>query len=434
MNLLDKNKSFGALVLGLFLFISCEENGSFGLNGDDVAPVEFSSTDISVTSSVVLLDSIRSSSAGTLLVGNFQNATFGSIEGTGYNRLNLNRQSLFQVASQAILDSVRLNLTFNYQYDTSAMATNWGLEMFSLGRPVTDTVHITTDNIVVSSTLLASGELDITKLDSLYAIDVDETWGNEIFELLRLEDPVVLNQEAFETFFRGVAFKALPGVTPNVLGIEISENSNITFYYREPSASGEIDRALAHVMSFHTVPNFYGLEIDRAGTPTAIIDQFGVEIEPASGKRYVQSGAGIVTKIDLSVLNDFIQTEPRIVNLAEISVGPIDVLNDNLPPPPFLNLLITDEENTRIKDQGRFRTIQSDGNNQIASSNPVLLIYDAETRTYKGSITSYIQTYFSGQFRRNELMLYPSNMTTGVNGASFNPEDIKIKIIFSELL
>jgi hypothetical protein len=61
MNLLDKNKGIGALVLGLFLFISCEENGPFGLSGDDVAPIEFSSTDISVTSSVVLLDSITSS-------------------------------------------------------------------------------------------------------------------------------------------------------------------------------------------------------------------------------------------------------------------------------------------------------------------------------------------------------------------------------------
>lgn len=421
------------MVLGLFLFISCEENGSFGLNGDDVAPVEFSSIDIGITSSVVLLDSTRSSSVGALLVGEYQNATFGNLRAEGYSRLNLNRANVFQIASEAILDSVRLNLTFNYVYDTSVMASEWGLEMFSLARPVTDTLHITTDNVLISSRLLASGDLRVTKLDSLYILPVDQDWAADIFDKIKAEDPAVADQEAFESFFRGVGFTAKPGISPNILGLEISENSNITMYYREPSATGEIDRELTHVMNFHTVPSFYGLSLDRSGTPTVNIQEFGTEYLPTSGKRFVQPGAGIVTKINISEFRNFLTDEPRIINLAEISVGPIDILNENIPPPEALFLVITDERNTLIKDQGNFRSIQSDGNSQIGSSNPVNLVYDAETRTYKGSVTSYIQSYFQGSFQRDEFMIYPNNMASGLNGISFDPEDVKLKIIFSEL-
>lgn len=433
MNLLDKNKSLGALVIGLFLFISCEENGSFGLNGDDVAPVEFSSIDIGVTSSVVLLDSIGSSSVGTLLVGEYQNATFGSLQAEGYSRLNLNRGSIFQIASEAILDSVRLNLTFNYIYDTSAAASNWGLEAFWLARPVIDTLHITRDNTIVSDRLLSSGDLQVTKLDSTYVLPVEDDWGADLFQRLKTEDATVADQEAFETFFRGIGFVAKSGVSSNVLGIELSENSNITMYYREPSATGEIDRELIHIMNLHTVPSFYGLNTDRSGTPTENIQTFSTEYLPASGKRYVQSGAGIVTKINISDFQNFITDDPRIINLAEISIGPIDQLNENIPPPESMFLVITDDRNTLIKDQGNFRSIQSDGDNQIGSTNPVSLTYDAETRTYSGSVTSYIQTYFSGRYQRDELMIYPSSMSTGLNGVSFDPEDVKLKIIFSEL-
>lgn len=420
-------------MIGLFLFISCEENGSFGLNGDDVAPVEFSSIDIGVTSSVVLLDSILSSSTGTFLVGEYQNNTFGNIVAKGYSRLDLNRASIFQIASEAILDSVRLNLTFNYIYDTSATASTWGVDMFSLARPVTDTIHITRDNTVISSTLLSSGELQVTKLDSTYAIPVDEAWSTDIFERLRREDATVADQEAFEQLFRGVGFVARPGVSSNVLGIEVSENSNITMYYREPSATGEIDRQLAHVMNFHTVPNFYGLEFDRSGTDVESIQEFHVEYLPASGKRFIQPGAGIVTKIDISDFENFLSDDPRIINLAEVSIGPVDELDDNIPPPEALYLAVTDERNTLIEDRGNFRSIQRDGDNQIASTSPVELVYDAETRTYTGSVTSYIQTYFSGRFQRNEFMIYPINMTRGLGGVSFDPEDVKLKIIFSEL-
>ena len=432
MNLLDKKKSLGALVLGLFLFISCEKNGPFGLDSEDVAPVEFSSVEIPVSSSVVWLDSIISSDVGTMLVGDFNNNTFGQLDATSYSRLSLNRAAIRILPSESILDSVRMNLRFNYVYDTANTASVWGLDAFAISRGITDTLHITRDEALFSDSLFASSKLEIFNFDSIYSIPFNLRWAERVFELLKTEDPIVEDQESFDRFFRGLAFRARTDVGDNIFGISIGEESNVTLYYREPGISGEIDLNRAHIMTFGTAPHFYNLKANRAGTPTSLLTQVNTEFEPA-GKRYIQSGAGIVTKIDISEFQNFISETPRIINLAEITVGPIDDLGESIPSPDALFLALTDDRNTLIRDRNTFRAVQADGNSPIGSGNGVRLEYDAETRTYSASITSFIQSYFAGQFQRDEFLLYPNNMNTGTNGISFDAEDIKLKIIFSEL-
>lgn len=433
MNLLDKKTSLGALVLGLFLFVSCEKNGPFGLNSEDVAPVEFFTTEIPVTTSAVWLDSVQSSNVGTLLVGDYTSNTFGSMQATAYTRVNLNRGLLPLIPSESEFDSIRLNLRFNYVFDTSATARSWGFEAYSVARGVTDTLHITSDRALVSTDLFASADLEISKLDTTFAIDFKEAWGLELFNLLKDENEQVADQESFDTFFRGLAFVSKAGSDPNIFGISISEESSVTLYYREPGLNGEINLARTHDMTFSGVPGFYNLTVDRSGTPTSFLTDTNIEYSPASEKRFIQTGAGLVTKLNISAFRDFITGAPRIINLAEVTLGPIDVLDDNTSPPAEIFFALTDERNTLISDQGTFRSIQSDGNSPISSDSPARLIYDDETRTYTGSITGYMQAYFAEVFQRDELFFYPVNMNNNVNGISFDAGNIKLNIIYSEL-
>ena len=55
MNLLDKKLRMGAMVMALFLLISCEESGDFALGDLDISPVDFFSENIAITSSVLLI-------------------------------------------------------------------------------------------------------------------------------------------------------------------------------------------------------------------------------------------------------------------------------------------------------------------------------------------------------------------------------------------
>ena len=438
MNLLGKKKSLGALALGLFLFISCEENGPFGLTSEDVVPVDFTSVEIPVPSSVVWLDSIQSSSTGVFLIGEYTSNTFGKMTATMYSRLNLNRAQVSLVPSESTYDSVKFNAQFIYAFDTSAMARDWGFDGFGVERGITDTLHITSDRTRVSANLLTEGNMTISDFDSIYSFDFDDAFGSEFHELIKDDNERVSDQENFVGFFRGISFSRKPAFNQNIYGLLINENTNVTVHYRDPGIDGEINVQRTYTMDFRNVAGYYNLTIDRTGTPLEFLQQTNVEYQPATGKRYVQSGAGIVTKLDLSGFRDLIIDDPRIINLAEISIGPIDELDDMAPPPTQLVLAFTDDRNTVIRDIVNnpplpFRTIQSDGNSALGSGNPVTLNYNADTRTYTGSVTTYFQTYFAGVFQRDEVFLYPSNMNTSVNGISFDAEDIKLNIIFSEL-
>ena len=439
MNLLDKKKSWGAMVFGLLLLISCEERGEFGLGSDDVAPVVFSSTDIPVTSSVVFLDSIRTSSTGILLAGKIDDPDFGTIEASGFTRLDLNKPLLGTLPTAAELDSVELTVRFTYQYDNTPENQDFTLNVFRLTRGIIDTLQITRSRTVVGTQLLASADLTVSNLDSSYVIDMDPAWSNEIFELLRADADEIQNQDAFESFFRGLAFVSDDQAT-NILGVQISEATNITIYYREPSSTGDVDRNASHTMTIHTVPNFYGLDIDRSASNTSVLTEHGIEYEPANGKRYVQSGGGIVTKLDLSGFRDFLTDAPRVINLAEMTIGPIDETPEGVLPPQILFLYLTDDRNTLIRDRDAqnptsevFRSIQRDGANPLSFRNPVQFIFDSDTRTYSASLTSFIQGFFTDGFQWDEVFLYPAEMNIAVSGISFDPEDVNFKIIFSEL-
>jgi len=437
MNLLGKKKSLGALVLGLLLFNSCENNGPFGLSSDDVAPVEFFTADIPVTSTVVWLDSIQSSNQGVYLIGDVTSTTFGRMQAKTFTRLNLNPIQAGLLPSESEYDSIRLNLQFIYSFDTSSTSRDWGYDAHTV-RGIVDTLHITSDFSLDENDFRVQSELTISDFDSVYTAEFDDAWGREVHQLLKDESMDVETQDDFVNFFRGLSIVPKAGFGDNIYGLTIGENTNLTIYYRDPGNTGDIDLQQEWVFGLTNVIGYYNLSIDRTGTPTEFLQETNVEYTPTNGKRYVQSGAGIVTKLDLSGFRDLIQEQPRIINLAEITIGPIDELDESSPPPTQLFLAFTDERNTVIDDFANdpplpFRTIQSDGNSPIGNRNPLALTYDSETRTYKGSMTSYFQTYFSGIFQRDEVFIYPSNMNTSVNGISFDAESINLKIIYSEL-
>ena len=434
MNLLGKVKSIGALALGLLFLNSCEESGGFGFGTDDLAPVEFSVETLPITSSVVLLDSIRSSNLGVGLIGNVDDPDFGRLKATSYAKLNLKRSSLRGISEEAILDSAKLNIKFSYLYNENSNMV--GLEVKRLSEELNDASKITANSTAISNDVIAMGEIfiDSDNLDSVYVIDVDSGFAIEIFEKLIANDEDVANQEDFELYFPGVAFQAL-GAQNSAFGIGLNQQTNITLYYREPSViNNSLDDAKTHVMTFGELSHYFGVEGDRSLSTLSEILNTRVEYTLSSGKNYVQSGGGVVTKIDLSALEHFAENNSRIiVNTAQVSLGPIEDLPEGLSPPSSLLLLLTDSRNIIIRDGNALRAIQQDGANPIDSNNPLRLVYNKETRTYTSPITSFIINYISGVFRRDEFFIYPESMNTTLDQFVFAPEDFKLKIFYSEL-
>ena len=447
MNLLDKKLRMGAMVMALFLLISCEESGDFALGDLDISPVDFFSENIAITSSVILIDSIPSGSNDNILVGTLDNDQFGRTKARAYAKLNLNKEQLVDLLDDAVLDSAHFNFKLNYKHndDFSVLDLIVGAVV---PKEIHDTVTYYTDSEAPRVLLgkenaglpveVGRGRVDVGDLDSVITFDVNDEWALKLFNDLKAQDPRLDDQESFENeYLGGLAF--IPGdFNTGAFGIETVEESNMIFYFHQTSPTGTGFINFTQELTYHDAKHFYVLEHDKSGSEVEEIVESAVAYEPTSGLRYIQEGNGIITKFDISAFGEFSEAKPDvIINFAELTVGPIqDQINLNDPPPQSLLLYISDDQNTLIKDRSIFRGVQRDSETTtgvISSSNTLELNYDPSTNSYTGSVTSFIQSYYGGVFQRDQILLFTSNMNSSLNGLVLDPENINLKVFYSEL-
>lgn len=431
MSLLAKMKCIGILFMGLLIFNSCEETGGFGLGEVDITPVEFVLEEVDINSSVVLLDSVVSSDVGRGLFGELNDSHFGKTKFTTYTGLSANTSLQPDISEEAVFDSLKIRFQLGYIYDTTNSNRELEVIFSSIDEAYPDLNYQNTDSFAKGSRVIGTGIVKINTLDSVYTISGDQDWGREIFELLKAKDERVTDQTNFKNFFPGMAIDVVEG-TQNVFGFNPGQNFQVSFFYNEPNEDNTERVVRGFTMNGFNVPSSYSFESNRTGSTFSNVTEESVAFDtPLLG---VQAGTGIVTKLDISSLESFFESKENIiVNLAELKVGPIEELPDGTEPPRFLFLFITDELNTLIPSNRGFRAIQQDGANPIGKDFPVQLFFNPETRKYSTSITSYVQTYSRGDFRRNELFLYPSSMSVSFSSFLVKPENIEFKIFFSEI-
>ena len=421
MNWWGKKKSFGAVVLALILFVSCEESGDFGLQTTD--SLAFASEDIAISSSVVLEDSIRSSNVGTLLVGRLNDGHFGMTEATSY--LDFGLKSEESISDSATFTSAFLNLKFNVRGGSSSSV--FSLDVAALEESIVDSVtHYTKDATPFSQEFLAQQTFRIDTLDSVFSIRLEDAWASDIFNEIVNGS---FDEDEFKSIFKG--FAVMPGAGTNVFsGISPSE-TNITFNYSAPSDDGTVDEEQVFPLQSHS---YYGLEVDRSTSPLNEVTDFAREYAPSSGLRYVQSGTGVLTKLDISAIDRFFEDHPDAnISLAELTVGPITSIGSSYQAPSSLTLNMTDSLNTLISGGTFFLSVQEDGQNPIGNDRSIQLSYDTEDESYIISITSFVQFNENGLIDRKQLFIRPSNMHTELNGFIIHPDSIQLKIFYSEL-
>ncbi len=431
MNLLVKIRIFGALFLGLLLFNSCEEREQFGLNSDDVAPVEFVTTEVGLASSIVALDSVNTGTVGRMLVGKLNDPQIGSVRASSYMAVALSAANLPTLTENVVLDSARFGFRFSYIYDTSVFNRGFGIELLEIAEEFKDTSYINSSTLALTGNSIGQGTVNVVDLDSTYHIDLDSDWANEILDGVRNEESAFSGQTEFAEYFPGFVVSPLFN-TFNIFGLLPRENTVLEIFYSDLDEEGNtVDGVIR--LDGGILPYFNSITSDRSSSRISEVTDLETEYTTPQ-TRVVHSGAGLVTKIDLSALDNFAtQNNENIVNLAEIEIGPLETLSVSGTPPVALFLYITDERNSIIKDRESFRSIQEDGVNFLDRAFPAILLYDSESNSYKTSITSFVQAYIAGDYRREEVFLYPADMNTTVNAFVVDPSSIKLNIFYSEL-
>ena len=434
------------LILGLaLLLLGCEDPVAIGIDVDkDNIQFDVVYKRFELPGTLVQIDSIPTSNSRRLLTGSYQDPKFGLSKPTSYAELF--GRSAPNVDSAAVYDSLILQLQYDYVHGTEIKAEN-NLKIHRLEERIDgiatffsfSTFPYFPDPIGDITFKYFLDDNEEVRLDTVLRIPLSNDLGLDFFERLRDDnDTTFTSTESFLNYFHGIALVTGDGY-PTVTGFEVGvPESKMTLYYHFTNSDGEIVNRtydLEMAQGGH-VNNF---EFDRTGTPISSISttEKYKEYNTTNGFIYVQSGAGLVAKIDFSPFLDFTDSlESLIINRADLTLGEVELFPNYVVPSESLVYYLTDSTNIRLRaEDGNFRALQQDNPaiDPNGTSFPYETTFNVEDQAYSTPLSSFLQALFDQVITEKHILTYPnfnSNSTT-FDRFVIDPRNIILEVYYS---
>jgi len=464
-------KRTGQFLLAALFLMSCEDD-TFLLgfkNQNQKFKVRYQ--EFTLPSSVVLIDTLITdnhdyNAVTRLLVGEYQDAQFGTVRSEAYSQYFPSVPTKIQDGS--VYDSVTVQLRLDlYSYGfTGISQQKINVHELSDTLSVYQRYYSNVYNSVQYQPVSLgekSFEIDYDDIqkskalgEAMYVnIKLDDEFGYRLFfrSLTDMDSTEVVN---FKKTYKGLAF--IPTQSNMLIGYSAySTDSKIIVHYHTSTAD-----SLERAFYFNPLNSLSLNKITVARTgDLASVTQSYEAYEPASGKRYIQSGSYVATRVDLSEFYDFI-TDPTdslkniVINSAEISIESIENSSDETPPPPSLALRVMtkspenrdvfsntalDEDSIALAgyylaNEGKYYLTAGD----ILSSTPqpTTLSYSSTKNNYSGFMTLFIQNLIDRKsFEKvRYLGIIPQGGVEwvpekGVDRVIFGQDKIKLKIYYT---
>jgi hypothetical protein len=361
-------KSFGqlaVLAVALFFFSCSEETSPLGFKNPNP---KFQSryVEIPVTSSVILLDSTRTSNGDAandinrLIVGKHSDPAFGDISATAIaqiyplaNLVNIDSVKSENVDENTNLEfkSIEIRLLVDYYAYGEKSKTTQTFKIHELTETppafASDTIRTTaggqqkpvelitnrkrfyfnksTTPYEAASIGTASVEVDYDKyatefadltFDSTYVIaPLDNALGQEIFTLMNTADfrkNIVNKPKTFMDAFKGIAI--VPETSDKIIRFYLPKSSiRISYRDKVKNKNYTLDIGIGSHSIFSLI-SYNAITSDRSGTALDGLTNFHQSFEPTDDKRYIQAGTGIATTIDFSKFLEFSDRQPATTN------------------------------------------------------------------------------------------------------------------------
>lgn len=490
MNLWDKCVKLLAVLPGVLFFFSCQEESSILGYKNPNSKFKIAYVEIPIASSVMLRDSLRTSNyvytgeINRFLVGKYADDAFGNIAAASFTQFFASSQS--KVGSTAVFDSVSLELRFDlYNYGAQA-ATSQTISIHELSQELkADSLryYFNRSNVSYSGLLgtkmFTINPVDFNKFASstdnrdtviTIRLPLDNNFGQRLFNsALKYRDATTAADSTFVRYrefvkeFKGIIIKPESG--DKIVGFNPSATqSKITLHYHE----ADVD-SLSINLAFSPVIGFNQIKSDRSATELSALTEYYQESLNSSDKRYIQSGIGILTKLDFSKFYEFADTVPNVlINSAELVVESIEP--SPYAPPSILSLRVLKDNNrmkqysfTRPQDEadlfaynGYLRydiavpnaaapLVESDSVFYARGDRSDLLTYSNTNRSYSGVMSLFFQQLTIEKEDKTSFkyfVLYPGSQSastpagqTGaksVNRVVFPKDKIKLKVYYTK--
>lgn len=415
-------KQLSSVGLSVFLLIilglsACEEPKDIGFNliPQNEVGVFFSDT-FSVETSTVLLDTFSTKNTLNLLIGRYDDPALGIVQANTYFETIPANDSLVLIEHpdrEPIYDSLVLSLNLVYRYANTS--SNQTFTVHRLTQRIDSEVNYTNRSSLSFdtnplATFTGSGEDIVENGGNRVDLKLDDTFGQALFDLANTGVPL----ENFRESFNGLTLQAEASDDAGILGFTTISTSSLILYYTAPEpkddGSGDtlINRQLQLFISngerFNQISNdFSGTELDGLLPLTTRPSHL------SNGLTFVQSGTGIVTKLEFPTLNNLREQGEVAINQAELLIYTQDNSTDGYDPSSQLIAYQTDvNNNILLDDNGIARVIRKE-------DGTFPMLFESREQSYRGVFSLPIQDIFSGSAAGNAILIssLPSSPTFG---------------------
>jgi|GEM_PF-2626690 len=444
---------FKGLLLSVILlyFTSCNEVDSIGSSFQDEGVLlnTFFSDTFTIKTSVKLIDSVATSS--NMLAGAETDEKFGQTNTESFFKLfipNEYDEDFIASDNNAIFDSARLVLRYTLISGDENVSQDF--ELLELNEIINDTILYYQNSIIgVENTVVGSASL-IPAEDSLNTLSFEaDAIGEKLFE--SRTDVNMLDQGLFETnIFQGINIRPVDSIADAyTLSFVQPPNSAVDFIFRLYFSLPE--DTVSSIQNFFVGPRFFKVNSDFTNTPflSDLKSQKEISTELTNNEWYIQSGAGITTKLEFPWLAEFASQNPNIaINKAELTFDPILASQDiHGLPPSTLGFFVLDGNgdfnvNFVLLQEGRTaETVTEEVPQNVPITSLNLPFLSASYRLGAGTypivdITSYMQEVIKGQRSNNGILINPfiarGSIARGIFGDNtISEEALKLRLFYT---
>ncbi len=410
MNWLTKKVS-NVIVTGLVLLsalFSCEDPSRLGIDlidGDDDLGVLY--VEIPLESKVVRMDSINTTNRGIMMTGDYTDNDFGNLKVQSY--LRILPPGVSPDIPEAVLeaDSLKMDLRILYYSGQSPASHQLSIHQLTEGLDP-QKVYYSFDSSQYDPVSIVDTTFMITDADTLLSLDLFNL-KDDLFQAMQEYQADSANAAEFLEEFKGLTL--LSGKSSSaILGFNNQHpQSELTLYYTT-------NDTIVNTIDFTYSSYYHQITPDYTGTELEGIEVL-TDFTPVSGNSYLQTGAGLVPKVDFTPYYDFIENDTTgtvVINQALLVMDDLQGLDGTIDPPQQMSFFYTNEANEEVLVGDEFQfpgTIQTDAvyisttRNNLDPFNTSLRSVRAELDTadvvYRPEITLFLQLA-DGAFDRDD--------------------------------
>jgi hypothetical protein len=332
---------FPFIIIVLLVLISCgDKNLTFPIGSDYVdvnTNIRYFDT-LTVQSYTVLLDSITTSQLETpaLLAGKYNDPAIGDINAQGYFRVALPASR--SLPKNAVFDSLQLYLLYNKYYagDTTQVFSLHAHRLNKTLKPNGNGKFYNTSTIGYEPAVFGSAILNHPKPnsgDTLW-VDLDEAFGNELFNLLMEKDDRVSDNESFLNYFKGFMLSG-DDADQAIIGFQFPSLSTASLHEKDPAMRlyyhyFDFENKTGHLDFLVQIQDYYmqfnNMSLSNRNPDLDLLTDQRIKL-PASATdntTYLLAGVGLVTRLEIPYLKNLFEINENIhIMDAELELKPV---------------------------------------------------------------------------------------------------------------